>query len=246
LKYDVFLDIIEHHLIKKEIIMNFKLFNQIVQLLAFQELSNSGIKHGEVTPFAFSHDLEEGGGFYKTIFSRYFFGFKTEEEVEAAINAGVLVRTNEVYWIDPEDDDEEVVKLDIEIENGETIYAYNGYEVYPEDKEFIYKYKISDKIVEEAKDIYDSCEKFINSESNIFTFIENGIKYEVPLYAIVLLNAFFEDKNQKHLMIDLTKTDEEFKEVILKVKDISILIHASKSAKKIDTQDWRETIVFKE
>lgn len=224
--------------------MKFKLFNLIVQLLAFEKLAQSGFKHGNVTPFAFSHDLEDNDGFYKILFGRYFFGLHSEEEIEEIIKTGVLVRTRDIFWIDPEDDNEEIVKLDIEIEDGETIYAYNGYEVYPEDNELIYKYKINEDIIKEAREIYASCEKFIESEKNIFTFIENGIKYEVPLYAIVLLNAFYEEENKKHNMLNLTMSDYDFKRVILSVKDVSILIHAAISAKKIETQDWKETIVF--
>lgn len=222
--------------------INFKLFNQIVQLLAFDKMNQFDINIGEVTPFASSQDVESKTGFYKMILGRYFFGLDSDIEVDKLIESGIIVKTKEVYWIDEEEDPEEVVKLDVEVEDGETIYAYNGYEVYPEENEKIYKYIISQDIIEKAHEIYEECKVFIDNETNTFTFVEGLVKYEVPLYAIVLLNAFNKRGDFERDMLNLSFSDEEFKDIIEKIEDVSILIHASTKAESIKTIDWKKTI----
>lgn len=224
--------------------INFKLFNQIVQLLTFDKMNQIGLKYGEVIPFTVPDHIESNDGFYKMILGRFFFGLESSVEVDKIIKAGIIVKTGDVYWIDEQEGSDEVLKLDVEVQDGETIYISNGYEVYPKEDEKIYKYQINQEIIDEAHEIYKKLEAFINADSNNFTFTLGVVKYEVPLYATVLINAFNKKENLKIHMLDLSFTDKDFKEMIKQVDDVSILINASSKSENIETINWKETIIL--
>lgn len=181
-------------------------------------------------------DIDDKDGFFAGILSR--FVIHSEASIDDLIKANIIEPSGTYYFFDENDDQ---VKVDLDIENGKQLFFYNGYEV--EDEEILPKYKIHENIVEEAIKIFDTVKEFV--EKSHFTFIEQSVKYVIPLYVAILFKALRAIKNEKHtdiseVLIEMLHEDKLVNEI--KKTEVSELSRFATEAKTLDTGDWKDTV----
>lgn len=220
------------------------ILSAIIQLLTFEKIKKNSLNmvegfKDEKIIFG-TTDLDDKDGFFAGILFR--FVIHSEASIDDLIKANIIEPSGTYYFFD---EDDEQVKVDVEIENGKQIFCANGYEV--EDEEVIPKYKIHESTVKEAIEILETVKEFV--EKTRFAFIEKSVRYVVPLYIIMLFKALRAIKNDEDTEISeiLTEMLHEDKLIneIKKTEDVSELVSFAIEAQNIDTRDWKETITIK-
>lgn len=223
--------------------INNQISSTIIQLLTFEKIKKSGLSleagfKNKKGIFSVP-DLDDEDGLFAGIMSR--FVLYSNASTDELVKANIIEPSGTYYFFD---EDDEQVKVDVEIENGKQIFCANGYEV--EDEEVIPKYKIQESTVKEAIEILETVKEFV--EKTRFTFIEKSVRYVVPLYVVMLFKALRAIKNDEDTEISeiLTEMLHEDKLIdeIKKTEDVSELVSFAIDAKNIDTGDWKETITI--
>lgn len=217
------------------------ILSAIIQLLTFEKIKKSelGLEVGFKDKKAIfgATDIDDKDGFFAGILSR--FVLHSNAAIDDLVKANIIEPSGTYYFFDENDDQ---VKVDVEIENGEKVFLYNGYDI--EDEEIFPKYKIHESTVKEAIEIFDVVKGFV--EKTRFTFIDQSVRYVLPLYVAMLLKALRAIKNEKNTDVSevLTEILHEDKLVneIKKTEDVSELTYFAIEAKTLDTGDWRDTV----
>lgn len=216
------------------------ILSAIIQLLTFEKIKKNNLNmvegfKGEKIIFG-ATDLDNKDGFFAGILSR--FVIHSEASIDDLIKANIIEPSGTYYFYD-EDDDQ--VKVDVEIENGKKLFFANGYEV--EDEEILPKYKIHENTVKEAIKIFDTVKEFVEKSS--FTFIDRSVRYVIPLYVAIIFKALRAIKNEKHtdiseVLIEMLHEDKLVNEI--KKTEVSELSRFATEAKTLDTGDWKDTV----
>ena len=218
---------------------------QIIQNLAIDKLNTLGLTKNEKLTCFNCYNVSE------SIFRhpRYYIGFSSmfvkgyNENIEKQLlELSVIEKTGDCYWIDPEDDDEDVKKLDIDIIDGKKEYGYNGYEIFLEESDIIYEYKLTDAIINEAIEIYKSRERDIEDENKVLTFDYENVNYTVPLYALLLINVFNDGVDMKDKMMRMTIDKKGYNKIAQSIDDVNVLINAATETTAMNTVHWKRTI----
>lgn len=216
------------------------ILSAIIQLLTFEKIKKNslnmveGFKEEKIIFGA--TDLDDKDGFFAGILSR--FVIHSDASIDDLIKANIIEPSGTYYFFDENDDQ---VKVDVEIENGKKLFFANGYEV--EDEEILPKYKIHENTVKEAIEIFDTVKDFV--EKSRFTFIDRSVKYVLPLYVAIIFKALRAIKNEKYTNISevLTEMLHEDKLVNeIKKTEVSELHSFAIEAKTLDTGDWKDTV----
>lgn len=216
------------------------ILSAIIQLLTFEKIKKNslnmveGFKDEKIIFGA--TDLDDKDGFFAGILSR--FVIHSEASIDDLIKANIIEPSGTYYFFDENDDQ---VKVDVEIENGKKLFFANGYEV--EDEDILPKYKIHKNTIKEAIKIFDTVKDFV--EKSRFTFIDRSVRYVIPLYVAIIFKALRAIKNEKNTDISevLTEMLHEDKLVNeIKKTEVSELNSFAIEAKNLDTGDWKDTV----
>lgn len=226
--------------------MNLNYFNLIAQLLAFEKMEKLGLKNSEIVPFSIDNDFFDKEGVYYNFIKRVFFGDVSEDFAEKAISEGVIEKTEQLYWIDPESEDISPIYTEKDVDTDIIHYFSDGFEIYPQKEELLHTYKISSKILEEAKLIYKSIEQQLSGTNNTFTFVKGGVQYRVPIVAVKLIVILNESKNISKDLADINKhiTFQKIKDTINLTDSVYPFLYASTSWEKLEVADWKDTVVI--
>lgn len=216
------------------------ILSAIIQLLTFEKIKKNslnmveGFKEEKIIFGA--TDLDDKDGFFAGILSR--FVIHSDASIDDLIKANIIEPSGTYYFFDENDDQ---VKVDVEIENGKKLFFANGYEV--EDEDILPKYKIHKNTIKEAIKIFDTVKDFV--EKSRFTFIDRSVRYVIPLYVTIIFKALRAIKNEKNTDISevLTEMLHEDKLVNeIKKTEVSELNSFAIEAKTLDTGDWKDTV----
>lgn len=230
------------------------MLSSVIQLLAFNKMKANGI-HFEISnrDHVFKDFYEDGVDMWAGQIS--YFILNTGENAETLEDKGIITRCEKLYFLDEDENEQEV---DVDMESGFPLYYFNGYPLDTDEFEIMHKYRISDTIVNRAKEIIESLT--VHSKLDILFNVvnEENTKFFIPIFVATLYNTLrsIEEKSDitedfaENTLLSAQKDPNESLEqyvsnALQKVYNVdTVTAFSVRNEQQGAPSDWKETISF--
>lgn len=230
------------------------MLSSVIQLLAFNKMKANGI-HFETSnrDHVFKDFYEDGANMWAGQIS--YFILNTGENAETLEDEGIITRCEKLYFLDEDENEQEV---DVDMESGFPLYYFNGYPLDTDEFEIMHKYRISDEIVNRAKEIIESLTAHSKLDILFNVVNEENTKFFIPIFVAALYNTLkgIEEKSDitedfaENALLSAQKDPNESLEqyvsdALQKVYNVdTVTAFSVRNEQQGAPSDWKETISF--